>query len=172
MKRALFIDRDGTLIVDPSIDGGVDSLEKLEFLPKLFRNLHFIRRNLNFEFVMATNQDGLGTDFFPEETFLPMHNKMLQCLANEDIRFDDILIDRSFPADNAPTRKPRTGMFGKYLSGDYDLKNSFVIGDRLTDIELAKNLGCKGILVNNSDLLDERPDLKETSATCSMNVPI
>ena len=161
MKRALFIDRDGTLIVEPPVDYQVDSLEKMEFYPKVFRNLYFIRRNLDFEFVMATNQDGLGTDSFPEETFWPTHNKMLQAFANEGIRFDDVLIDRSFPADNAPTRKPRTGMFGKYLSGDYDLAQSFVIGDRLTDIELAKNLGCKGILLNDGNLLGERPDLKE-----------
>ena len=159
MKKALFIDRDGTLIVDPM---GEDSLAKLEFFPKVFRNLYFIRRNLDFELVIATNQDGLGTDFFPEESFWPMHNKMLQGFANEGIHFDDILIDRSFLEDNLPTRKPGTGMFGKYLSGDYDLAHSFVIGDRVTDIELAKNLGCKGIFINDSRLLDDRPDLKET----------
>jgi len=158
MKKVLFIDRDGTLIVDSL---GQDSLEKLEFFPMVFRNLYFIRRNLDFEFVIATNQDGLGTDFFPEESFWPMHNKMLQCFANEGILFDDILIDRTFETDNAPTRKPGTGMFGKYLSGDYDLENSFMIGDRLTDMELAKNLGCKGIFINDPHLLDNRPDLKE-----------
>jgi len=162
MKKVLFIDRDGTLIVEPPIDFQVDSLEKLEFFPKVFRNLFFIRNNLDFEFVMATNQDGLGTKSFPENTFFPTHNKMLQTFAGEGIYFDDILIDRSFPEENAITRKPNTGMFGKYFSDDYDLKNSFVIGDRLTDIELAKNLGCKGILLNNSQLLEERPDLKET----------
>ena len=161
MKKVLFIDRDGTLIVEPPIDYQVDSLDKLEFFPKVFRNLFFIRRNLDFEFVMATNQDGLGTESFPENTFFPTHNKMLRAFAGEGIYFDDILIDCSFPEDNSPTRKPRTGMFGKYLSGDYDLENSFVIGDRLTDIELAKNLGCKGILLNNNDLLDKRPHLKE-----------
>ena len=158
MKKALFIDRDGTLIIEP-VDEQVDSLEKLEFYPKVFRNLYFIAHNLDFELVMATNQDGLGTESFPEETFFPAHRKMLKTFANEDIRFDDFLIDRSFPADNAPTRKPRTGMFGKYLSGDYDLESSFVIGDRLTDMELAKNLGCKGILLNDGSLLDDRPDL-------------
>jgi len=162
MKKALFIDRDGTLIVDPTNESGVDSIERLEFYPKVFRNLYFIRRNLDFELVIATNQDGLGTDFFPEESFWPMHNKMLQGFANEGIHFDDVLIDRSFFADYAPTRKPRTGMFGKYLSDDYDLKQSFVIGDRLTDIELAKNLGCKGILLNDSHLFENHPDLKDT----------
>jgi len=159
MKRALFIDRDGTLIIEPYGDEQVDSLEKLAFYPKVFRNLYFIRRHLDFDLVMATNQDGLGTESFPENTFFPAQQKMIQSFANEDVHFDDILIDRSFPADNAPTRKPRTGMFGKYLSGDYDLKQCFVIGDRLTDMELAKNLGCKGILLNDGSLLDYRPDL-------------
>ena len=162
MKKALFIDRDGTLLVEPPVDYQVDSLEKLAFYPKVIRNLHFICRNLDFELVMASNQDGLGTESFPEDTFLPAHNKMIQTFAGEDIHFDDMLIDRSFPADNAPTRKPRTGMFGKYLSGDYDLKHSLVIGDRLTDMELAKNLGCKGIFLNDSHLLDGHPNLKET----------
>ena len=160
MKKAIFIDRDGTLIIEPLVDEQVDSLEKLEFYPKVFRNLYFIIRHLDYELVMATNQDGLGTESFPEETFLPAHHKMLQAFDNEDIHFDDMLIDRSFPAENAPTRKPRTGMFGKYLSGDYDLTQCLVIGDRLTDLELAKNLGCKGILLNNSSLLDVRPDLR------------
>ena len=164
MKRALFIDRDGTLIVEPPVDFQVDSLEKLAFYPKVFRNLYFIRRNLDFELVMASNQDGLGTVSFPEDTFLPVQNKIIQTFAGEDIHFDDILIDRSFPADLAPTRKPRTGMFAKYLSGEYDLERSFVIGDRLTDIELAKNLGCKGILLNDSHLLNNHPDLKEICA--------
>ena len=162
MKKALFIDRDGTLIIEPPVDYQVDSLEKLEFYPKVFRNLHFISHNLDFEFVMATNQDGLGTDSFPESTFLPAHNKMLQAFSGEGIHFSDILIDRSFPEENAPTRKPSIGMFEKYLSDDYDLESSYVIGDRITDIELAKNLGCKGILLNDGSLLDDRLDLKET----------
>ncbi|MDR0232544.1 MAG: bifunctional histidinol-phosphatase/imidazoleglycerol-phosphate dehydratase HisB [Dysgonamonadaceae bacterium] len=161
MKTALFIDRDGTLVVEPPVDYQLDSLEKLEFYPKAFNNLHFIRKNLDFEFVMVTNQDGLGTDSFPEETFWPAHNKILKAFENEGVTFDDILIDRSFPENNAPTRKPRTGMLGKYLSGEYDLTNSFVIGDRLTDIELAKNLGCKGILLNDESLLSERTDLQD-----------
>ncbi len=162
MKKALFIDRDGTLVIEPPVDYQLDSLDKLEFYPKVFRNLYFIRKNLDFELVMATNQDGLGTTSFPEETFWPAHNKILQAFANEGVCFDDILIDRSFPEDNAPTRKPRTGMFGKYLSREYNLANSFVIGDRLTDVELAKNLGCKAILLNKSHSLENRPDLTET----------
>lgn len=146
MKKVLFIDRDGTLINEPPEDFQVDSLEKLEFIPKVFRVLYQIRKNLPFELVMVTNQDGLGTEAFPYEDFNPAHEKMLKAFKNEGVTFDDILIDKSFPEDNAPTRKPRTGMLGKYMEGDYDLENSFVIGDRLTDIELAKNMGCKAIL--------------------------
>ena len=112
-KKVLFIDRDGTLVIEPPIDYQLDSLEKLEFYPKVFRNLGFIRSKLDFEFVMVTNQDGLGTSSFPEETFWPAHNLMLKTLAGEGITFDEILIDRSFPEDNAPTRKPRTGMLTK-----------------------------------------------------------
>ena len=151
MKRALFIDRDGTLVIEPPVDYQLDSLEKLEFYPKVFRNLYFIRKQLDFEFVMVTNQDGLGTDSFPEDTFWPAHNKMLKTLEGEGIRFDDILIDRSFPEDNSPNRKPRTGMLGNYLSGEYDLANSYVIGDRLTDMQLAVNLGAKGIWLRPDD---------------------
>ena len=168
MKKVLFIDRDGTLIREP-VDEQVDSLEKLEFYPKVFRNLYFISQNLDFELVMATNQGGLGTESFPEETFWPVHKKMIHSFAGEGIYFDDVLIDRSPPDDNAPTRKPRTGMFGKYLSGEYDLGQSFVIGDRLTDMELAKNLGCKGILLNHSHLLDICPDLKETCVLATID---
>jgi len=151
MKKALFIDRDGTLITEPA-DEQIDSMEKLEFLPKVIRNMHFIAKNLSYELVMVTNQDGLGTASFPEETFWPAHNKMLKILENEGVIFDDILIDRHFPHDNAPTRKPGLGMMGKYLDGSYDMANSFVIGDRLTDIQLAKNLGAKGILINDGSL--------------------
>ena len=145
MKKVLFIDRDGTLIAEPPLDFQVDSLEKLEFIPKVIRNLWNIRKNLDYELVIVSNQDGLGTASFPEDTFWPAQDKMLKTFANEGVVFDNILIDRSLPADNAPTRKPRTGMFGKYLDENYDLVNSFVIGDRLTDIELARNLGAKGI---------------------------
>lgn len=159
-KKALFIDRDGTLVIEPPIDYQLDSLDKLEFYPKVFRNLYFIRKNLDFEFVMVTNQDGLGTTSFPEDTFWPAHNKMLKTLEGEGIVFEDILIDKSFPEDNAPTRKPRTGMLGKYMTGDYDLERSFVIGDRQTDVELAKNLGCKAIFMQDEFVLpDELNDI-------------
>lgn len=159
-KKALFIDRDGTLVIEPPIDYQLDSLDKLEFYPKVFRNLYFIRKNLDFEFVMVTNQDGLGTPSFPEDTFWPAHNKMLKTLEGEGIVFDDILIDKSFPEDNAPTRKPRTGMLSKYMTGDYDLEHSFVIGDRQTDVELAKNLGCKAIFMQDEFvLLDDLNDI-------------
>ena len=151
MKRALFIDRDGTLVIEPPVDYQLDSLEKLVFYPKVFRNLYFIRKQFDFEFVMVTNQDGLGTDSFPEDTFWPAHDKMLKTLEGEGIRFDDILIDRSFPEENSPNRKPRTGMLGRYLSGEYDLANSYVIGDRLTDMQLAANLGAKGIWLRPDD---------------------
>lgn len=170
MKRALFIDRDGTLVIEPPLDYQLDSLEKLEFYPKVFRNLYFIRKNLDFEFVMVTNQDGLGTDSFPEETFWPAHNKMLQALEGEGIRFDDILIDRSFPEDNSPNRKPCTGMMGNYTDGSYDMANCYVIGDRLTDMQLALNLGAKGIWLHSFDeeaarLLAENPALSPVLIT-------
>lgn len=170
MKRALFIDRDGTLVMEPPIDYQLDSLEKLEFYPKVFRNLYFIRKQLDFEFVMVTNQDGLGTASFPEETFWPAHNKMLKALEGEGIVFDDILIDPSLPEDNSPNRKPRTGMLGKYMNGEYDLANSYVIGDRLTDMELAANLGAKGIWLRTSDeeasaLLAENPSVSPVLIT-------
>jgi len=148
-KRALFIDRDGTIVIEPPVDYQLDSLEKLEFYPKVIRNLYFIRKNLDFEFVMVTNQDGLGTSSFPEDTFWPAHNLMLKTLQGEGITFDDILIDRSFPEDNAPTRKPRIGLLGKYMNEEYDMTHSFVIGDRLTDVELAKNLGAKAIFLRD-----------------------
>ena len=151
IKKALFIDRDGTLVVEPPVDYQLDSLEKLEFIPKVFRNLHFIKEKLDFELVMVSNQDGLGTDSFPEETFWPAHNLMMKTLAGEGITFDEVCIDRSMPADNAPTRKPRTGMLEKFLHNpEYDLANSFVIGDRPTDVELAKNLGCRAIFLNDN----------------------
>lgn len=162
-KKALFIDRDGTIVIEPPIDYQLDSLDKLEFYPKVIRNLYFIRKNLDFEFVMVTNQDGLGTTSFPEDTFWPAHNKMLKTLEGEGVTFDDILIDRSFPEDNAPTRKPRTGMLGKYMSGEYDLEHSFVIGDRLTDVELAKNMGSKAIFLREDIILPE-----ELAPYCSL----
>ncbi len=159
MKKVLFIDRDGTLVIEPPVDYQLDALEKLEFYPKVMRNLGFIRSRLDFEFVMVTNQDGLGTASFPEETFWPAHNLMMKTLEGEGITFDDICIDRSRPEDNALTRKPRTGMLTKYLDGrEYDLAHSFVIGDRPTDVELAKNLGCRAIL-----LQDDASSLKPLS---------
>ncbi|MBQ2165872.1 MAG: bifunctional histidinol-phosphatase/imidazoleglycerol-phosphate dehydratase HisB [Bacteroidaceae bacterium] len=151
MKQVLFIDRDGTILVEPE-DEQIDSFEKFQFVPGVIRNLHFIRTHLDFEFVMVSNQDGLGTDSYPEETFWPTHNLMLQTLKGEGIEFDDILIDRSFPEDNLPTRKPGTGMLTKYMQGNYDLENSYVIGDRETDAKLAENLGCKALIL--SDELD------------------
>ncbi|MDR0866271.1 MAG: bifunctional histidinol-phosphatase/imidazoleglycerol-phosphate dehydratase HisB, partial [Candidatus Symbiothrix sp.] len=144
-KKALFIDRDGTIILEPPVDLQVDSLEKLTFVPGAITALASIAK-LDFELVLATNQDGLGTDSFPEADFHPAHDKFLLTLAGEGVVFADQIIDRTFEYENAPTRKPRTGLFGKYLDGDYDLAHSFVIGDRMTDIQLAKNLGAKGIL--------------------------
>ena len=150
-KRALFIDRDGTLVEEPPVDYQLDSLEKLAFVPKVMRALYFIRKQLDFEFVMVSNQDGLGTASFPEETFWPAHNLMLKTLAGEGITFDDILIDPSMPEEQSPNRKPRLGMLGRYLTGEYELANSYVIGDRLTDMELAYNLGAKGIWLHPHD---------------------
>ncbi len=147
MKKVLFIDRDGTLVIEPPIDYQLDSLEKLEFYPGVFQYLSRIANELDYELVMVTNQDGLGTASFPEETFWPAHTKMLQAFENEAIYFDNVLIDKSFPEDNAPTRKPRTGLLTNYMNGEYDLKNSYVIGDRLTDIQLAENLGSKSIFI-------------------------
>ena len=159
MKKVLFIDRDGTLTLEPE-DYQLDSLDKLVFYPGVFQYLGRIAKELDYELVMVTNQDGLGTDLFPEDTFLPSHDFMLASLKNEGIVFDQIFIDKSLPADNAPTRKPKTGMLTAYLENDnYDLANSFVIGDRSSDMQLAKNLGAKGILLQHdarlSDGLDE-----------------
>ena len=167
MKRVLFVDRDGTIIVEPPVDYQVDSLEKLEFVPGAISALRSIAE-LDFELVMATNQDGLGTTSFPEDTFHPAHDKMLKTLQGEGVVFDDQLIDRSFPEDNAPTRKPRTGMFGKYLSGEYDLKNSFVVGDRLTDVELAWNLGAKAILLQPKAEGEPMLQGKEYGSCCEL----
>jgi imidazoleglycerol-phosphate dehydratase/histidinol-phosphatase len=145
MKKVLFIDRDGTLIVEPKNDMQIDSLEKLEFIPGVFRNLYHIQKYLEFELVIVSNQDGLGTSLFPEETFWPAQQMMLKTFENEGVVFKNIHIDPSMPEENSPNRKPQTGMLKSYFSGEYDLGGSFVIGDRATDIELAKNLGAKGI---------------------------
>jgi imidazoleglycerol-phosphate dehydratase/histidinol-phosphatase len=151
MQKVLFIDRDGTLIWEPPTDFQIDSFEKLKFLPGVITWLGKIARELDYELVMVTNQDGLGTDSFPENTFWPVHNLMVDTLTNEGITFEDQCIDRTFEKDNQPTRKPNTGMLTKYVNGDYDLVNSFVIGDRLTDVKLAKNLGSKSIFIKNYD---------------------
>jgi len=149
MKRVLFIDRDGTLIKEPA-DEQIDTFEKLEFYPKVFQYLSKIAKELDFEIVMITNQDGLGTAVYPENTFWPVHNFVLKTFEAENIVFKEQFIDRTFAKDNAPTRKPNTGLLTKYFTEDYDLENSFVIGDRLTDVELAKNLGSKGIFINDN----------------------
>ncbi len=148
MKKILFIDRDGTLILEPE-DEQIDSLGKLEFYPGVFQYLSRIAAELEYELVMVTNQDGLGTDSFPEETFWPAHNKIIRAFENEGVRFSEVLIDRSFPHQQLPTRKPGTAMLIHYLKGNYNLAESFVIGDRKTDIQLAINMGCKSILLSN-----------------------
>jgi imidazoleglycerol-phosphate dehydratase/histidinol-phosphatase len=152
MKRLLFIDRDGTIIEEPG-DEQIDSFDKLVFTKGLFRNLSFIRSKLDFEFVMVSNQDGLGTDSFPEDTFWPVHNFILKTLEGEGIIFDDILIDRHFPEDNAPTRKPNIGLVEKYINNpEYDIANSYVIGDRDTDYQFAKNIGCKALIIGRDGM--------------------
>ena len=171
MKRILFIDRDGTLIKEVPPSYQVDSFDKLEFYPYMFEYMGKIARELDYELLMVTNQDGMGTASFPEETFWPVQNLVMKCLENEGIGFTGVYIDRSFPKDNAPTRKPGTGMLTKYMDNDtYDLENSFVIGDRITDVQLAKNLGCKAIWLNNdpdlggAEINDSRRDLEEAIA--------
>ena len=150
MKKLLFIDRDGTIIKEPT-DEQIDSFEKLEFFPNVISNLKQIATQLEYGLVMVTNQDGLGTSSFPEDTFWPAHNKMLDILKSEGITFSEILIDRSFPEDNLPTRKPGTALLTHYLKGNYDLANSFVIGDRESDILLASNLGCQSIYISEKE---------------------
>lgn len=150
--RILFIDRDGTLIEEPA-DEQIDSFEKLKFTKGVFHNLAFIRKNLDFKFVMVSNQDGLGTASFPEETFWPVHNFILQTLESEGVTFDKQLIDRHFPEDNHPNRKPGTGMLKEYIDNEaYDLANSYVIGDRDTDRQLADNLGCKALILGKDGM--------------------
>ena len=166
MKKVLFIDRDGTIVIEPA-GYQLDSLDKLEFYPKAFQYLAKIANELDYELVMVTNQDGLGTASFPEDTFWPTQNFILRAFENEGILFDDIFIDRSFPEHNAPTRKPRTGMLTKYIDNpNYDLANSFVLGDRITDVALAKNLGAKAIFLKQqeglgSDEIKENDDFSD-----------
>jgi imidazoleglycerol-phosphate dehydratase/histidinol-phosphatase len=154
MKKVLFLDRDGCLIIEPP-DEQIDSLEKLEFFPGVITWLGRIARELDYELVMVTNQDGLGTERFPEETFWPAHDKMIRTFLNEGIMFSKVFIDRSFSHENKPTRKPGTGMLTEFFNGDYDLAKSIVIGDRVTDVQLAKNLGAKGVLLNDGSLKDK-----------------
>lgn len=175
MKKVLFIDRDGTIVLEPE-NYQLDSLDKLEFYPKAFQYLAKIANELDYELAMVTNQDGLGTDSFPEDTFWPTQNFILKAFENEGVVFDEIFVDRTFPEENAPTRKPRTGMLTKYLNNpEYDLENSFVLGDRLTDVELAKNLGAKAIFMNNTDgigsneISSKREELNETIVLQSMD---
>ncbi len=149
MKKALFIDRDGTILIEPKTDFQVDSLDKFAFVPKSISNLAKIYKELDFEFVMVTNQDGLGTASYPEDTFWPYQNKMLEILETEGVKFDDILIDRSFEHEGLESRKPGIGMMKRYLEGEYDLANSFVIGDRMTDVKLAQNLGAQAIFIGD-----------------------
>ncbi|MBJ2124226.1 bifunctional histidinol-phosphatase/imidazoleglycerol-phosphate dehydratase HisB [Flavobacterium sp. IB48] len=175
MKKVLFIDRDGTIVLEPE-NYQLDSLDKLEFYPKAFQYLAKIANELDYELAMVTNQDGLGTDSFPEDTFWPTQNFILKAFENEGVVFDEIFVDRTFPEENAPTRKPRTGMLTKYLNNpQYDLENSFVLGDRLTDVELAKNLGAKAIFMNNTDgagsteISSKREELNDTIVLQSMD---
>jgi len=175
MKKVLFIDRDGTIVLEPE-NLQLDSLDKLEFYPKAFQYLAKIASELDYELAMVTNQDGLGTDSFPEDTFWPTQNFILKAFENEGVVFDEIFVDRSFPEESAPTRKPRTGMLTKYLNNpEYDLENSFVLGDRLTDVELAKNLGAKAIFMNDTDgagsneISAKREELNETIVLQSMD---
>jgi len=168
-KKVLFIDRDGTIIIEPPVTFQVDTLEQMEFLPEVLRNLHFIRHKLDFEWALVTNQDGLGTPVYPQENFDVIQSKFLQTLENEGIAFDKIFIDKSFPEDNLPTRKPGTAMLTEYFSETYDLTGSFVIGDRVTDVELAKNLGCKAIFISNDTEILKEKNLTEYCALQTTN---
>jgi imidazoleglycerol-phosphate dehydratase/histidinol-phosphatase len=168
MKKVLFIDRDGTLALEPA-DYQLDTLEKLVFYPEVFTYLGKIAREMDYELVMVTNQDGLGTNSFPEDSFWPIHNFVLKSFENEGVIFNNILIDRSFPADNAPTRKPRTGLLTQYMyANKYDLANSYVIGDRLTDMELAKNLGAKGLFIANNEALGAEEASKDLATAIAL----
>ena len=169
MQKILFIDRDGTLALEPE-GYQLDAFDKLIFYPEVFTFLSKIADELDYELVMITNQDGLGTESFPEETFWPVHKFLIKSFENEGVIFRDVFIDKSFPKDNAPTRKPRIGMLTSYLdSTSYDLKNSFVIGDRLTDMELAKNLGSQGIFIANDPNLGKEETNKETDFPIALN---
>jgi imidazoleglycerol-phosphate dehydratase/histidinol-phosphatase len=179
MQKLLFIDRDGTIIDEPKTDFQIDSLEKLEFLPKALSNLRKIAEETDYQFIMVTNQDGLGTESFPEDTFWPAHNKMLKTMENENIHFSAIHIDRSFPHENLPTRKPGTALLSEYFDAEksgnsrYDLANSYVLGDRATDVQLAVNLGAKAIFITDgltNNLIEGfTPEQKETTKLVTNN---
>ena len=172
MIRVLFIDRDGTLINEAPPTYQLDSFNKLTFYPGMFEYMGRIARELDYELVMVTNQDGLGTESFPENTFWPLHNLVMKSLEGEGINFSKVLIDRSFPADNAPTRKPGTGLLTDYLdAAKYDMENSYVIGDRITDIQLAKNLGCRGIWLNNDPTLGDQ-EIKDKAEALKTTVAL
>jgi imidazoleglycerol-phosphate dehydratase/histidinol-phosphatase len=178
MKRILFIDRDGTLIKEAPPSYQIDSFEKLEFYPGMFEYMGRIAREFDYELLMVTNQDGLGTKGFPEDTFWPVQNFVIKTLEGEGIRFSAVYIDKTFPLEQAPTRKPGTGMLTKYIGNpEYDLANSFVIGDRITDVQLAKNLGCKAIWLNSdpdlggAELSDSRRELENSIALESVERP-
>ena len=161
-KKVLFIDRDGTLIKEAPPTYQLDSFSKLDFYPDMFYYMRKIATELDYELVMITNQDGLGTASFPEDTFWPVHQLVMSSLENEQIHFDEVFIDKTFPQENAPTRKPATGMLAKYINNPaYDILNSFVIGDRITDLQLAKNLGCKGFWLNMDSSLGAA-EIKDT----------
>ncbi|MDB5224138.1 MAG: imidazoleglycerol-phosphate dehydratase [Chitinophagaceae bacterium] len=171
-KKVLFIDRDGTLIKEAPPTYQLDSFPKLEFYPHMFEYMTKIAKELDYELAMVTNQDGLGTDVFPENTFLPVHDFIMKALENENIYFDKVFIDRTFPHDNAATRKPGTGMLTAYLNTeDYDIKNSFVIGDRITDVLLAKNLGCKALWLNNHNDLGAT-EIKESAEELNQTIAL
>ena len=152
MEKYLFIDRDGTIIEGPGPGGQIDSFGKLQFYPHVITYLSKIATELSYKLVMVSNQNGLGTEIFPENTFLPVQNFILDLLKNEDVKFEEVIIDDSFPKENSPLRKPRTGRMTAYLNNPaIDLANSFVIGDRITDVQFAKNIGCKAIFLNPSN---------------------
>lgn len=176
MKRILFIDRDGTLINEAPPTYQLDSFDKLTFYPKMFEYMGKIAREMDYELVMVTNQDGLGTDAFPEDTFWPLHNLVMKSLEGEGIHFSAVHIDKSFPAENLPTRKPGTGMLTQYLNNPaYDIENSYVIGDRITDVQLARNLGCKAIWLNGdaslgaAEISDKMAELQSVIALESID---
>lgn len=168
MKRLLIIDRDGTILVEPPVDYQIDSIAKTDFVPGAISGMKALS-TLDYELIMASNQDGLGTASFPMEDFLPPQEIMLKVLASEGVQFDDILIDPTMPEENAPTRKPGIGMFGKYLTGNYDLSASYVIGDRLTDVMLAKNLGAQAILLKDPEKVTTVLAEQGLTDTCALS---